>query len=80
MGPFKAAQGWGGKKAPLAKIRHYPIMMKLGLFIPYLKKIQKIYKSRDRPIEFCWCQHFFRRKSGNFVISRNKFKKLHFNI
>ena len=22
MGPFKAAHGWSGKKAPLAKIRH----------------------------------------------------------
>ena len=41
--------GWGGgKKAPLPKICHtYPTMMKLGTVIPYLKKIQKIYESRD---------------------------------
>ena len=31
----------------------YPTMMKLGTVIPYLKKIQKIYESRDTPLEFC---------------------------
>ena len=31
----------------------------LGTIIPYLKKIQKIQKSRDTPPEFCWHQHFF---------------------
>ena len=42
------------KKAPLPKICHtYPIMMKLGTGIPYLKKIQKKYKSRETPFEFC---------------------------
>ena len=51
----------GGKKAPpLPKICHtYPTMMKLGTVIPYPKKIQKIYESRDTPLEFCWHQHFF---------------------
>ena len=33
-------------------------MIKLGTVIPYLKNIQKIYKSRDTPPEFCWHQHF----------------------
>ena len=28
----------------------YPTMMKLGTVIPYLKKIQKIYESRDTPL------------------------------
>ena len=38
----------------LPKICHtYPTMMKLGTVIPYLKKIQKIYQSRDTPPEFC---------------------------
>ena len=33
------------------KICHtYLTMMKLGTVIPYLKKIQKIYKSRDTPL------------------------------
>ena len=42
------------KARPLPKIRHtYPTMMKLGTVIPYLKKIQKIYESRDTPLEFC---------------------------
>ena len=30
-----------------------PIMMKLDIVIPYQKKIQKVYKSRDKPLEFC---------------------------
>ena len=44
----------GGKKTPLFKICHtYPTMMKLGTLIPYLKMIQKIYKSRNKPLDFC---------------------------
>ena len=47
-------RGGGSKKAPLPKICHtYPTMMKFGTVIPYLKKIQKIYESRDTPLEFC---------------------------
>ena len=59
MGIFGAAHGWGGgeggdKKTPLPKICHKcPTMMKLGTGIPYLKKIQKIYESRDTSAEFC---------------------------
>ena len=46
--------GGGPKRPPLPKICHtYPTMMKLGTVIPYLKKIQKIYESRDTPPEFC---------------------------
>ena len=29
------------------------------IVIPYPKKIQKIYESRDTPLEFCWQRHFF---------------------
>ena len=48
------SQMGGGKKASLPKISQtYPIMMKLGTVIFYLKKIQKIYKPRDTPLEFC---------------------------
>ena len=44
----------GGLFAPSPKIRHtYPTMMKLGTAIPYLMKIQKMYKSRDTSLEFC---------------------------
>ena len=55
MGIFGAAHGWGGaKRSPLLKLCHtYRTMMKLGTVIPYLKKIQKIYESRDTPPEFC---------------------------
>ena len=34
-------------------------MIKLGTVIPCLKKIQKIYESRDTSLEFCWYEHFF---------------------
>ena len=46
--------GGGALLAPLPKIRHaYPTMLKLGTVIPYLRKIQKMYKSRDTSLEFC---------------------------
>ena len=59
-GFFGAAYGRGGTKRPpsLKSVTH-PTMMKLGTVISYLKKIQKIYKSRDTPLEFCWHQQFF---------------------
>ena len=54
MGIFGAAHGWGGQERPLPKICHtYPTVMKLGTVIPYLKKIQKIFESRDTPSDFC---------------------------
>ena len=55
MGIFGAAHGWGRAKRPtLPNICHaYPAMMKRGTVISYLKKIQKIYESRDTPPEFC---------------------------
>ena len=31
----------------------YPTVMKLGTVIPYLTKIQKMYKSRETSLEFC---------------------------
>ena len=38
----------------LSKICHtYRTMMKIGTVIPYLKKIQRIYESRDTPLDFC---------------------------
>ena len=54
-GPFRSCSQMVGQKGPLLpKICHtYPIMMNLGAVIPYLKKIQNIYKSRDTPLEFC---------------------------
>ena len=60
MGIFGAAHGWVGQERPLPKICHtYPTVMKLGTVIPYLKKIQKIFESRDTPPDFCWHKHFF---------------------
>ena len=58
MGIFGATHGW----LPLPKICHtYPTMMKLGIVIPYLRKIQIIYKSRDTTPDLCRHQHFFTR-------------------
>ena len=61
MGFFEAAHGWEEpKRLPLPKICHaYPTMMRLGTVILYLRKIQKIYESRDTPFEFCRHYHFF---------------------
>ena len=55
-GSFQGCSKIGGsKKAPLPKICHtYPTMVKIGTVISYLQKIQKIYESRDTPLEFCW--------------------------
>ena len=64
--------GEGQKDPPFPKICHtYPTMMKLGTVKSYLKKIQKIYQSRDTSYEFCWHQPFFYWKLANFAISRN---------
>ena len=61
MGFLRAARrgGRGAKRPLFPKICHsYPTIMKLGTVIPYLKKIQKLYESRDTPLEFCWHKHF----------------------
>ena len=52
--------GVGAKRHPL------PIM-KLGTVIPYLKKIKKIYESRDTHPEFCWHQYFFTGNQQSFL-------------
>ena len=44
----------GAKRPLVQKIYHiYPTMKNLGAIIPYPKKIQKIYESRDTTFEFC---------------------------
>ena len=54
MGLFGAAYKSGAKRPPLSIFCYtYPRIMKLGTVIPYLKKIEKIYESRDTPLEFC---------------------------
>ena len=64
---------------PLLKICHtYPKMIKLSTVIPYLTKIQNIYKSRDIPIKFCWHQYFFT-KIGNLSYVKKYRYRLHFN-
>ena len=54
MGPVGVAYEQGRQKGPLPKIFYaYPTMSKFGTVKPYLKKIQKIYESHDKPLEFC---------------------------
>ena len=61
------------ENAPLPKICHtYPTIMKIG--IPYLKNIQKIYKSSHTPVEFCWHQHFFPKISNFTYIKKYRFR------
>ena len=43
-------------------------MMKLGTILPYIKKIQKIYESRDLSSADI---SIFYKKSETFVVSRN---------
>ena len=59
-GLFMAAHDRGrGKKTFFPKIfQIYSTMVKLGTVIPYLKKMQQIFKSRGMFLEFCWHQHF----------------------
>ena len=67
-GHFRGCSRWGegvGQKSVT-----YPTMMKLGTVIPYLKKIQKIYESRDTPLTSTDIS-FFHQKPANFNISRN---------
>ena len=62
-GHFRGCSRMGrGQKKPssLPKICHtYPTIMKIGTVMPYLKKMQKIYGTRDIRLDFCWQQHFF---------------------
>ena len=80
MGIFGAAHGcevWGRgvKNVPLPKICHtYPTMMKLSTVIPYLKKIQNIYESRDTPPDFS----IFSEEISKFCYIKKYRYRLHF--
>ena len=52
-GSFSDCSRMKAGKTPLLKIRQTCTMIKPGTVIPYLKKIQKIYESRDTSPEFC---------------------------
>ena len=68
MGIFGAAHGWGEGKGG-QKNTSPSTMVKLGTVIPYLKKIKKIYKSRDTPLTSADISIF--PLEIKFVISRN---------
>ena len=58
MGLFCAAYGYQGrgrtKSSPLPSLKYVTniLQMKLDTVIPYLKKIQNVYESRDILLEF----------------------------
>ena len=56
MGFFGAAQGLWGEGA--CKKAHISYSDETWHIISYLKKFQKLYESRDTPLEFCWYKHF----------------------
>ena len=56
----------------------YPTMIKLVTVIPYLNKIQKLYKSCDTSLDFFWHQHFFF-GSQQFLLYQEIQIRLHFN-
>ena len=83
MGLFEAAHGWrrgGGKKTPPLPIISYayPTMMKVGTVIPYLKKIQKIYKSLDTPLSSADISIFSPEINNTCCIKKYRYR-LHFN-
>ena len=53
-GAFQSAHGGGGFKTTPTSLNCYiyPTIMNLGTVVPHLKKIQKVYKSRDTTLEF----------------------------
>ena len=60
MGFFGAAHGWRGGGLFGHTYRHtYPTIMKLGTVMPYLRKIQRMYKSHDTFLDSYRHQHFF---------------------
>ena len=69
MGFFGAAHGCEG---PFCHT--YPTMMKLGTVIPYIRKIQKKYKSRDTSFEFCWLSIFSPVKSKFCYIKKYTYR------
>ena len=63
-GLFRGCSRMGGElfaPSSLKSAAHILKMVKLGTVILYLRKFQKMYKSRDTSLEFCWYQHFFTR-------------------
>ena len=65
---FGAAHGWGPpeRSSSIKSVTHILLWWNSAV-IPYLKKIQKTYKSHDTPLEFYWHQQFFTRNQQNLL-------------
>ena len=60
---------------PFPKTCHtYTAMMRLSMIIPYLMKIQNIYKSRDTAIKFCWHQYIFTKNQQLYLYQEIQIK------
>ena len=67
-----------GCTPPSLKSVSYPTMMKLDTVIPYLKKIQKIYESRDTPLSSADISIFSMEISKDCYIKKYRYR-LHFD-
>ena len=80
MGIFGAAHEWDAKRSPMAKICHtYPALMELGTVMPYLQNIQKVYESRDTPLNVYQYQLFLSEISKFFYFKKYRYR-LHCDI
>ena len=60
MGLFGVAHGWGAKRPPsLKSVTHVLQWWNLAQLYLTLRESKKIYEPRDKPLHFCWHQHFF---------------------
>ena len=48
----------GGEAKRTPSLKSVTHILQFDTVIPYLKKFQKLYESRDRVLYFCWHQHF----------------------
>ena len=81
MDLFGAAHGWGEqKRLPLPKIYHtYPAIMKLGTYIPQLKKIKKDMSHVTHRL-FSADTSIFSPESSKFCYTRKGRYRLHIDI
>ena len=83
MEDVETAHGWkgrGGQKgwSSLKSVIHIIQWWNLAV-ISYLKKIQKLYESRDTAFNFPWWKHYFTRNQQMLLCLKNCRYRLHFD-
>ena len=69
---------WGGRQKGPPSLKSVTNILQWWTVIPYLKKIPKIYESRDTPLEFCWHSNFSP-KISKFCYIKKCMCRLHFD-